>query len=219
MDEPLSNLDAKLREQMRIVLARVHAHLKNTIIYVTHDQIEAMTLGTRIVVLDSGVVQQADSPEKIYQHPVNLFTASFIGSPPINLLTGRIVERHEQYNVHVSNALFPLDRAVAEELLALGYGEKDLILGLRPASFQVIPTAGVDDLTVEVTGRELLGGKMILYTENKDNTITVSCPVNYDLKVGDQIALKPSLVDANYFDGKTEENILQGKPNLERSHA
>lgn len=93
MDEPLSNLDAKLRTQMRVELANIHKALGNTIIYVTHDQTEAMTLGDRIVVMNQGVVQQADTPQNLYDYPVNRFVAGFIGSPSMNFIKGLVIEK------------------------------------------------------------------------------------------------------------------------------
>jgi multiple sugar transport system ATP-binding protein len=140
-DEPLSNLDAKMRVQMRTEITKLHQRLQATMIYVTHDQIEAMTMGTRIVVMKDGLIQQVDSPLRIYNEPANLFVAGFLGSPPMNLLSGKL----EASN---GTILFKEARDGAIELRldsrppAAAYVGKDVILGFRPESCDVVPAAG-----------------------------------------------------------------------------
>ena len=157
MDEPLSNLDAKLRVQMRAELVKLHQRLGVTTLYVTHDQVEAMTLGQRVAVLDHGVVQQVDPPSVLYDRPVNLFVASFIGSPGMNLLRVHIDGTRISFGSHH----LPIPDAVAGLLVR---SEGEMILGLRPEHFSVVssseegPTIPV---TVEIT--EQLGSEALVY--------------------------------------------------------
>jgi len=124
MDEPLSNLDAQLRVSMRAELARVHTQLPTTTVYVTHDQIEAMTLGDQVTVLRDGVLQQSGSPEELFEHPVNVFVATFIGSPSMNIVQGSVTGDH----VHAGELSIPLPRAIAA-----GMEGRDVIIGIRPS--------------------------------------------------------------------------------------
>lgn len=139
-DEPLSNLDAKLRGQMRIEIARLHQKLQTTIVYVTHDQVEAMTLGDRIVVVNKGEIQQIDTPQNLYNHPKNQFVAGFIGTPPMNFVQGRLVAEKDE----------PVFRDASEHLTAdldrlaalAAYKNKDLVLGIRPEHIHTHPVKG-----------------------------------------------------------------------------
>jgi multiple sugar transport system ATP-binding protein len=128
MDEPLSNLDAKLRVQMRAELARIRDRMRTTTLYVTHDQVEAMTLGDRVAVMRDGVVQQLDTPQNLYRHPANLFVAAFIGSPSMNLLEARI----EDGNVRFADQRFPLDASTDLR----DYDGRSVVLGIRPGDFE-----------------------------------------------------------------------------------
>ena len=135
MDEPLSNLDAKLRAQMRVELAELHKRLGTTMIYVTHDQTEAMTLGTKIVVMKDGYIQQADTPKAIYENPANLFVAGFIGSPSMNFFEGKIRRTDKGADFELGSGAvleIPEDKAFA---LANEYRNKSVILGVRPEHF------------------------------------------------------------------------------------
>jgi multiple sugar transport system ATP-binding protein len=159
MDEPLSNLDAQLRVQMRAELVKLHRRLGVTTIYVTHDQTEAMTLGQRVAVLDKGVMQQADTPQRLYHHPANTFVARFIGSPPMNFLRGRLGDRGVEIGPH----RLDLDD---ESRSRLRHGHGDVIVGLRPESFadadgHARPSSPVLPALVEVT--EQLGPETYAY--------------------------------------------------------
>ena len=132
MDEPLSNLDAKLRVQMRIEISKLHENLGATIIYVTHDQTEAMTLGTRIVVMKDGVVQQIDTPHNLYNKPQNLFVAGFIGSPQMNFLDAKISVSGDTVTAKVGDATLAVPPAKAKALIDGGYDGKTVVLGIRP---------------------------------------------------------------------------------------
>ena len=132
MDEPLSNLDAKLRVQMRSEIASLHNRLKATIIYVTHDQTEAMTLGTRIVVLKDGVIMQVDSPQKLYNEPNNLFVAGFIGSPQMNFIDAVCKVEGERVTLNFEKTSVVLPTAKAKKLIDGGYNAKTVVMGIRP---------------------------------------------------------------------------------------
>ena len=159
MDEPLSNLDAKLRVQMRGELAKLHRRLGVTTIYVTHDQTEAMTLGQRVVVLNKGIVQQVDSPQGLYQHPQNTFVASFIGSPPMNFIRGRL----DGDGVVLGPHRFALPDEVRS---ALSAAPQDVLVGLRPEEFADPRLSGQDGLAVlpaEIEVTEQLGPETYAY--------------------------------------------------------
>ncbi|MDE6182642.1 MAG: sn-glycerol-3-phosphate ABC transporter ATP-binding protein UgpC, partial [Eubacteriales bacterium] len=138
MDEPLSNLDAKLRGQMRIEIAKLYQELNTTFIYVTHDQTEAMTLGTRIVVMKDGIAQQIDSPKEIYENPQNIFVAGFIGSPQMNFLDATIIEENGKTLVKVLDKTIELPKEKQDLLKNEGYVGKEVILGIRPENIKCI---------------------------------------------------------------------------------
>ncbi len=154
MDEPLSNLDAKLRVQMRSELSRLHERLKTTTVYVTHDQVEAMTLGDRVVVMRDGVVQQVDTPQNLYSRPVNLFVAAFIGSPPMNLVEATVADGH----VNFAGFSLPIE---ASRLA--GFSGGSVILGIRPADLEDCAVWGTNNLpTIDVVAEvtEELGSEV-----------------------------------------------------------
>ena len=167
MDEPLSNLDAKLRVQMRSEIASLHNRLKATIIYVTHDQTEAMTLGTRIVVLKDGVIMQVDSPQKLYNEPNNLFVAGFIGSPQMNFIDAVCKVEGERVTLNFEKTSVVLPPAKAKKLIDGGYNGKTVVMGIRPEDIgdsQIEIEAHKDAVfETDVTGYELLGSEVLLY--------------------------------------------------------
>ncbi len=167
MDEPLSNLDAKLRVQMRAEIASLHQRLGATIIYVTHDQTEAMTLGTRIVVMKDGIIQQVASPRELYNKPVNLFVAGFIGSPQMNFVNAECVADGEDVYLEFDQFRIKLPAAKAKVLLDGGYAGKSVVMGIRPEAIldsehdlQLYPDSHME---VKITGYELLGSEVLLY--------------------------------------------------------
>ena len=212
MDEPLSNLDAKLRVQMRVEIAKLHQRLKATIIYVTHDQVEAMTLGTRIVVMKDGIMQQVASPIQLYNEPVNLFVAGFIGSPQMNFIDA--VAQKEGNDVYLAfsgqKVLLPAEKA--QKLVDGGYIGKEVILGIRPEDIHGTETAIArwpeDIVTADVNVTELLGADMHLYLiigENENIVATISA--RNQVKAGDRLkmAFDPSRI--HIFDKETELTI------------
>ena len=167
MDEPLSNLDAKLRVQMRSEIAALHDRLKATIIYVTHDQTEAMTLGTRIVVLKDGVIMQVDSPQTLYNEPNNLFVAGFIGSPQMNFVDAVCKVEGDRVTLSFENTTITLPPAKAKKLIDGNYNGKTVVMGIRPEDIddsQMELEAHRDStFEADVTGYELLGSEVLLY--------------------------------------------------------
>ncbi|MCR4755947.1 MAG: sn-glycerol-3-phosphate ABC transporter ATP-binding protein UgpC, partial [Lachnospiraceae bacterium] len=175
MDEPLSNLDAKLRVQMRTEIAKLHQRLGTTIIYVTHDQTEAMTLGTRIVVMKDGVVQQVDTPQNLYDKPCNLFVAGFMGSPQMNFLDAEVVVDGDKASLSIADQLIELPPAKAKKVIDGGYAGKTVTFGIRPEdvddSEMVVSTSkAVFESTINVY--ELLGAEVYLYFDLAEFPIT-----------------------------------------------
>ena len=163
MDEPLSNLDAKLRVQMRAEIARIQREIAATTIYVTHDQVEAMTMGDRVVVMRKGEVQQVDIPQAIYERPANLFVATFIGSPPMNLLRGALERDGEGFAVTIGGTRLPLSGHPALD----PYAGSEIGIGVRPEQVQdgAAAPAGMWRLEGRVVATELLGSDLLVYLE------------------------------------------------------
>ena len=194
MDEPLSNLDAKLRVQMRIEISKLHQRLESTIIYVTHDQTEALTLGTRIVVMKDGVMQQVATPIDLYTKPCNLFVAGFIGSPQMNFIDCKVVRDEEGI-----------------KLVEGGYIDKDVIMGIRPEDIkdeEIFINAGssnVLDATVRVY--EMLGAEVFLYFSVEGHDITVRVNPRTTARPGDTIKIALDTSKIHIFDKDTETTI------------
>ena len=210
MDEPLSNLDAKLRVQMRIEIAKMHQRLGTTIIYVTHDQTEAMTLGTRIVVMKDGVVQQVDTPRNLYERPHNLFVAGFMGSPQMNFLDGLIKVNGEDASIEVAGKSIPLPPAKAKKLIDGGYDGKTVTFGIRPEdvddSEMFIETAKcVFESTIKVY--ELLGSEVFLYFDLAEFPITARVDPRTTARPGDTVKFAFDVEKIHIFDKATEQTI------------
>lgn len=208
-DEPLSNLDARLRVQMRREIARLHRELKATMIYVTHDQVEAMTLGDRIVVLKDGAVQQVDTPSALYDTPGNMFVAEFIGSPSMNFVTGAVGGQSGNYRLDASQAVsLPIPDAVGERFASRN-GEHGLVVGVRPEHLRV--TSSVDDASghffVSLELIEQLGGETILHGSAGTLELTARQSPSLFATVGDRVTLQADLSQLHFFDGKTQKRI------------
>jgi multiple sugar transport system ATP-binding protein len=207
-DEPLSNLDAKLRVQMRREIARLHQQLRTTMIYVTHDQVEAMTLGDRIVVMNRGEVQQVDTPTALYQRPRNTFVASFIGTPSMNLIEGEISGGESaRFRASEGNFEVPLEGSPARWRSA-GAGRR-VVLGIRPEDL-TIASSGRGAPTSAVPARvelvELLGGEALVHLDSGgvDLTARVPAPVSVD---GKDLTLIVPLDRIHLFDGETRQRL------------
>jgi multiple sugar transport system ATP-binding protein len=200
-DEPLSNLDAKLRVQMRAEIAKMHQRIGTTIIYVTHDQVEAMTLADRIVVMDGGVVQQMGTPLEVFEHPKNRFVAGFIGSPAMNFIACKLGEgsvlRGEGFKISIPETH---RRAVEGRS-----GEMEL--GLRPENLKV--EAPRDDLLqAKVEVREPMGAETFLYASHSGGLLTIRDAAHSSVKVGDRVGVVFDMQRAHLFDKKTQEAIF-----------
>ena len=211
MDEPLSNLDAKLRVQMRSELASLHNRLKATIIYVTHDQTEAMTLGTRIVVLKDGVIMQVDSPQKLYNEPNNLFVAGFIGSPQMNFIDAVCKVEGERVTLNFEKTSVVLPPAKAKKLIDGGYNGKTVVMGIRPEDIgdsQIEIEAHKDAVfETDVTGYELLGSEVLLYFNVAGTAMTAKVDSRTTARMGDHITLAIDPEKIHCFDKETELTI------------
>lgn len=219
MDEPLSNLDAKLRAQMRVELVKLHKQLDTTIIYVTHDQTEAMTLGTKIVVMKDGLIQQVGASQSIYDNPVNLFVAGFLGSPSMNFFQCTV--KAEENN---RTALLLDDAKTVKKVYLDGtrgkqiadrYNGRHVILGIRPEDIYELEEAkklGIENDSVDVdepvVNREMLGAEVILYFDEQGKTLAVRLNPENQTKVGEKVSLYFDMDKAHVFDPETEENLF-----------
>lgn len=219
MDEPLSNLDAKLRAQMRVELVKLHKQLDTTIIYVTHDQTEAMTLGTKIVVMKDGLIQQVGAPQSIYDNPVNLFVAGFLGSPSMNFFQCTV--KAEENN---RTALLLDDAKTVKKVYLDGtrgkqiadkYNGRHVILGIRPEDIYELDEAkklGIEKDSVNVdepvVNREMLGAEVILYFDEQGKTLAVRLNPENQTQVGEKVSLYFDMDKAHVFDPETEENLF-----------
>ena len=211
MDEPLSNLDAKLRSQMRVEIAKLHKQLDATIIYVTHDQVEAMTLGTRIVVMKEGMIQQVAPPAELYQNPVNQFVAGFIGSPSMNFLDSQTVVFDKMLWLEGNGWRLQLPSVLSKRLLRGGYAGKNITLGIRAEDLHQ-EGEGDSFLQVDVRVREMLGSEVLLHGDTCGQGtvehVSAKLPPSCTAKAGDRIRLYADMDRIKLFDRGTEENIL-----------
>ena len=206
-DEPLSNLDAKLRVQMRIELQNLHRRLDSTMIYVTHDQTEAMTLGERIIVLKDGNIMQTGTPMELYDHPQNLFVAGFIGSPPMNLLRGKL-DNGNMFVGKDGKSLMKIPDSVMPGLK--GYEGRDIYLGIRPENITEAAPGDVSNccaVQVSVTGVEHLGSEILLYGNAEDTPLIARLSPTSRLTPGSSATLYLKLGNAVFFDAVSEEVI------------
>jgi multiple sugar transport system ATP-binding protein len=209
MDEPLSNLDAKLRVQMRGELIKLHNKIETTTIYVTHDQIEAMTMATRIVVMKDGYIMQVGSPKEIYDHPNNMFVAGFIGTPPMNFIHGR-VSKEGIFTSGKHTLELPQDKFEIVKYHKMI--EKDIVLGIRPEDIhddlvvkKAYPNATLD-LVVDVA--ELLGAETNIYTLVHESNICASVDARTNIHIGDKIQLTLDMNKVHFFDPETQQRLL-----------
>ena len=211
MDEPLSNLDAKLRVQMRIEISKLHQRLGSTIIYVTHDQTEAMTLGTRIVVMKDGLVQQVDSPQNLYNKPCNLFVASFIGSPQMNFVDALVSEEGSDIYLTVGTYKLKVPASKANALKDGGYIGKTVVLGVRPEDLhdeELFINSSPDSVVEsEIKVYELLGAEVFLYFDVAGSQMTARVNPRTILRTGDKARFAIDMEKIHIFDKETELTI------------
>jgi len=205
-DEPLSNLDAKLRSELRVEIKRLHHSLKNTMIYVTHDQIEALTLADRIAIMKGGVIQQLDDPMVIYNRPKNLFVAGFIGSPSMNFFNGELVEEGGQVRFRTNGIGFSLNGYQAEGPLVAG---RKVILGMRPehvfVNEEIAPGSEVHDAVVDL--EEPMGADNLLWLKHAGHLMTVRTSGTRRIPRDTPVKLAFDMSVASLFDAETEDRI------------
>ncbi len=221
LDEPLSNLDAKLRAQMRTELTRMHQKLGTTFIYVTHDQTEAMTMGTRIVVMKDGLIQQCDAPQVLYDRPCNMFVAGFIGSPQMNFIEGKVIKDGDKYYAEFGSEdtktragvkyriLLPENKNAKDALVP--YEDKEVMIGIRPEHvhneqnfLDTIPE-GIVEADVEVT--ELMGAETYLYMNCEGHPINARVDPSNTARPGDKIKITIDPTRIHLFDKDTQKTI------------
>jgi multiple sugar transport system ATP-binding protein len=213
MDEPLSNLDAKLRVQMRAEISKLAKRLETTVIYVTHDQTEAMTMGDRIVVMDKGIIQQAATPEEIYNNPVNMFVAGFIGSPSMNFVTGSFTQEGSAVTFKAQGVSLEVPAGKAQFLREQGYLGKEVILGVRPEDLHEEPVFleaspnSIVNAHIEVA--ENLGHEMYLYINGVGpSTMIARVDGRAGFKEGTNVKLALDMNKVHFFDKETALNIF-----------
>ncbi len=214
MDEPLSNLDAKLRVQTRGELIKLHKRLGVTTIYVTHDQVEAMTLGDRIVVMNKGVIQQVGKPKEVYDKPVNKFVAGFVGTPPMNFIDVKISKEGNDYfatSEHFKIRLLPEQGKKLEEA---GYIGKDMIMGIRPKDFYDEPEIGqtgkerMEPITITVDFIEMMGSETFIHFKLGDSVSVARVSAARDYSIGDNVKLYIDIRYIHLFDKETEKTVI-----------
>ncbi len=207
-DEPLSNLDAKLRVTMRAEISNLHHRLQATMIYVTHDQIEAMTMGTKIVVMSEKRIQQIGAPLYLYNHPINKFVAGFIGTPPMNFFTLKIEEKDGK--IVANEGSFSLTPTPEQQEKLKAYVGKEVYFGVRPEDleYQSAPAAE-NNMQLKVTNKEPLGADTHVFVQVKDKTIVARVAPDVEVQLGDSINFVPNMAKSKFFDYQTEVNICE----------
>ena len=209
-DEPLSNLDAKLRVQMRTEIAKLHRRLDATMVYVTHDQVEAMTLGDRIVVMHEGHIQQIDTPLALYNHPANTFVAGFIGNPSMNLVHGRISpDDGLRFESTTGDLSLPLQAAMGASLAE--YAGKEVVLGIRPEDLYVAGSAyapdGAIDVELQLALVEPMGNELFVYARLEETLFIARVSSRQLPSPGETICLLVDRAKLHFFDGESEMAI------------
>ena len=214
MDEPLSNLDAKLRNEMRAEIIKLRQRIDTTFIYVTHDQTEAMTLADRIVIMKDGFIQQIGTPQDVFEHPANMFVAGFIGMPQMNLFEAKLNRKDGGYTVSVGEAEIPLAKELADRLAAKQVGSMDVVAGIRPEHIQ-LKDEGADVLHGKVDVSEMMGSEIHLHVTAAGRDVVLRVQTA-DLEKGHRggfeygsalnFTFRNDLI--HLFDPATEENLL-----------
>jgi multiple sugar transport system ATP-binding protein len=209
MDEPLSNLDAKLRVEARAMISRLHLRLETTFIYVTHDQVEAMTMGSRIAVLKDGILQQLDTTQNLYDRPDNMFVAGFIGSPAMNFFNVTLVGTKEE--MYVDGGTFKLRLPQAKAAILADYLGKELVFGVRPEDIHdrefAPPGITAEPLKVMVDVTELMGNEVILYLLTGQKTFIARVDPRTQARIGRDMEVTMNMDNVHIFDPKTEGAI------------
>jgi multiple sugar transport system ATP-binding protein len=210
MDEPLSNLDAKLRVQTRAEISKLHQRLETTFIYVTHDQVEAMTMGSRICVLRDGLMMQIDSPQDLYDRPNNIFVAGFIGSPAMNFFDTTVVE--QDGDIYVDSGTFRLKLPPDKVQAARPYAGQQIVFGVRPEDIHnrefVPPGIRAEPISTTVDVTELMGNEIIAYLLSGNKVFIARVDPRTRAHVGNELDVVVNMDNTHFFDRDTEEAIL-----------
>lgn len=217
MDEPLSNLDAKLRVQMRAEIIRLHERIKTTTVYVTHDQVEAMTMADRIVIMNDGYIQQVGSPSEVYDYPNNLFVGGFIGTPAMNFVNGHIDDKGYFVTGHTK---ISIPKAKYDNLKEQGYVGKDIVFGIRPEDIhddnivkETYPDAIVD---FKVDVAELLGSETNITAQFENQKVIARVDARTDIAIDDTIQLGFDMNKSHFFDLETTQRIREKDEELKK---
>ena len=207
MDEPLSNLDAKLRVQMRAEISKLHHRLQTTTIYVTHDQTEAMTMATRLVVMKDGIIQQVGSPKDVYEKPENIFVGGFIGSPAMNFFTGTLKDGVFM----IDDVSIAVPEGKMKVLREQGYSNKELVLGVRPEDIHdepvFIEASQGSKITATIEVAELMGAESMLYSQVNGQEFVARVDSRTDITHGQKVDLAFDMNKAHFFDTESELRI------------
>ena len=215
LDEPLSNLDAKLRSSMRSEITRLHKVLGTTFIYVTHDQVEAMTMGTKIVVMRDGVIQQVDSPMNLYDYPANEFVAGFIGTPQMNFIPAKLSFDKKDIVISLANGDIKVSEEEFYKLNKINVLQnKEITIGIRPEHVKIVEKTSKNAYPYTITAIEVLGNESNFFVESKEGglKLTIKAHRNDDLHVGDTINLEFEVNKMHLFDKHTSKTLLERIP-------
>ncbi|MEA2012853.1 MAG: sn-glycerol-3-phosphate ABC transporter ATP-binding protein UgpC [Verrucomicrobiota bacterium] len=208
-DEPLSNLDAKMRVQMRAEIGKLHTRLETTMIYVTHDQVEAMTMGDRITVMKDGLIQQVATPTDLYDNPTNIFVAGFIGTPPMNFFHGNLTKENDIYTFHEETFNVPFPKEWNEKIAP--YEGKKVTFGIRPedmGSPKAESVKGAPKITASIEVIEPMGSETYLYLNTKKHTFIARVDSHRKCEVGVKEELSLLMEKAHVFDTETTNLIV-----------
>ena len=207
MDEPLSNLDAKLRNEMRTELIKLHKRLDTTFIYVTHDQTEAMTLGDRIVIMKDGLIQQNGTPQAVCENPINEFVASFIGTPQINLFDGELIVEDNEYYILFHNHKINVPESKNQILKSKGIKNQPIRFGIRPGKIN-LTDKNPESFEINVDVSELMGNEMLIHSNLYGEPIIIKTQTRFDIKTDDKVNVSFTPNAIYLFDKKTGCNLL-----------
>jgi multiple sugar transport system ATP-binding protein len=209
LDEPLSNLDAKLRVQTRTEISKLHQRLQTTFIYVTHDQQEAMTMASRIAVVNKGTLQQLDTPQALYDRPNNMFVAGFIGSPAMNFFNGKIKKEGGKLHVETDGFTVPIPDNRSKPYFE--YADKKVIFGLRPEDVHtpqfLPPNIHAEKINCKVDVIELMGNEIFLYLISGSNNFVARVDPRTYFKIGDEVQVALNMDNFHIFDPETEAAV------------
>ncbi len=214
MDEPLSNLDAKLRNQMRAEIIKIHQQVNTTFIYVTHDQTEAMTLGDRIVIMKDGTIQQIGTPFEVFEHPVNLFVAGFIGAPQMNFFEAKLNRKDDTYSVSLHDITIELTGEMNALLIKKDIGSMDIKLGIRPEHLRLAGPGEENALLANMDVSEMMGSEMYLHLTVNEQDVVIRTPTigldKYYTRSGERSKLAFSFPREliHLFSAEDETNLL-----------